>query len=290
VRVELRDGCLRLPAWSLIARLTYIILGLLLSRFLGGNAPLYGQDQQGAALTPPVITTDRPAVTDSSTVVPSGYLQFENGFTGTGNQGQFGFDFPETLIRFGLTSKTELRFTPPDYFDNFNTGNGFGTGWGDFLLGVKQQLVTTSGGFDASLVVSLSLPTGANSISSHGYDPAVQLPWSHPVSKNWTAAGMFSLLWPTENGSHNLTGQASFLLDRQITSRWDAFIEYAGEYPERGGSQDLLHVGTALKLTSNQQIDFHFGFGLSSASVHDFVGFGYSLQLQAIHHQKRDGS
>jgi len=267
-----------------------IVAGWLLSGILFGNAALYGQDQQGAASVQPVITTDRPAVTDSSIVVPSGYLQFENGFTETGNQGQQGFDFPETLVRFGLTSKTELRFTPPDYFQNFNTGSGFGTGWGDLSLGVKQQLFATSGGFDASLVVSLSFPTGANIISSHGYDPEVQLPWSHPVSKNWTAAGMFSLLWPTEGASRNFTGQASFLLDRQITSRWDAFIEYAGEFPERGGSQDLLHVGTSFKLTPNQQLDFHFGFGLSSAAVHDFVGFGYSFQLQAIHRQKRDGS
>jgi hypothetical protein len=291
--IQYRNGCLWFPVRSMIASLVSsraIIAGLLLSSILVGDAPLYGQDQQGAATMPPVITTDRPAVTDSSIVVPSGYLQFENGFTETGNQGQQGFDFPETLVRFGLTSKTELRFTPPDYFQNFNTGNGFGTGWGDLSLGVKQQLFATSAGFDASLVVSLSFPTGANIISSHGYDPEVQLPWSHPVSKNWTVAGMFSLLWPTEGNSRNFTGQVSFLVDRQITGRWDAFIEYAGEFPERGGSQDLLHVGTSFKLTPNQQLDFHFGFGLSSAAVHDFVGFGYSLQLQAIHHQKRDGS
>jgi hypothetical protein len=263
---------------------------LFLSWAFAGNASLYGQDQPSAASTEPVITTDRPAVTDSSIVVPRGYLQLENGFTETGSQGQQGFDFPETLVRFGLTSKTELRFTPPDYFQNFDAGSGFGTGWGDLILGVKQQLFATSGGFDASLVLSLSFPTGANHISSHGYDPAVQLPWSHPLSKNWTAAGMFSLLWPTEAGSHNLTGQASVYVDRQITSRWDAFVEYAGEFPERGGSQDLLHVGTSFKLTPNQQLDFHFGFGLSSAAVHDFIGFGYSLQLQAIHPQKHDGS
>jgi hypothetical protein len=266
------------------------MLGMLLSWVLAGSALLYGQDQAGAASSQPVITTDRPAVTDSSTVVPRGYLQFENGFTETGDQGQSGFDFPETLVRFGLTSKTELRFTPPDYFENFNTPIGFGTGWGDLSAGVKQQLVTAPGGFDAALVVALSFPTGAKSISSHGYDPEFMLPWSQAISKNWTAAGMFSLLWPTQDGKRNLTGQASFLLDRQFTSRWDAFIEYAGEFPKRGGSQSLLHVGTSFKITPNQQLDFHVGFGLSSAAVTDFIGFGYSFQLQAIHYKKRDGS
>jgi len=253
---------------------------------VAGTASLYGQGQTPAAGIQAVITTDRPAITDSSVVVRSGDLLFENGFTETASQGQRSFDFPETLVRFGLTSKTELRFTPPDDFQNLNTRSGSGSGWGDLSLGVKQQLASSSEGFNASLVVSLSCPTGANTISSHGYDPTLQLPWSHPLSKNWTAAGMFSLLWPTEGPRRNLTGQASFLVDRQITQPWDAFIEYGGYFPQRAGSQDLLHLGTSVKITSNQQLDFHFGFGLSSAAVDHFVGFGYSFQFQAVHLEK----
>ena len=262
-----------------------VIGGWLLCWIFCGTTSLCGQNQSSAGSTQPAITTDRPAITDSSVVVPRGDLLFENGFTETGNQRQRSFDFPETLSRFGLTSQTELRFSAPDYFQNFNAGRGFGSGWGDLSLGVKQQLVATAG-FDASLVVALSFPSGANIISSHGYDPVLQLPWSHPLSKNWTAAGMFSLLWPTEGSRRNLTGQASFLLDRQLTSRWDAFVEYGGEFPQRGGPQHVLHTGTAFKITSNQQLDFHFGMGLSSAAVDHFVGFGYSFQLQAL---KRKG-
>ena len=119
-----------------------VIASLLLSWISLRTASLYGQNQPHAASTQPTIATDRPAVTDSSIVVPSGDLLFENGFTETGNQGQRSFDFPETLARFGLTGTTELRFSGPDYFQNFNTGHGFGSGWGDLGLGVKQQLST----------------------------------------------------------------------------------------------------------------------------------------------------
>lgn len=258
---------------------------LLLPLILIGMASLKAQDQP-ASSSPPTINTDRPAITDASTVVPRGYLLFENGFTETGSLGQSGFDFPETLVRFGLNSSTELRFTPPNYFQNFNTGRGFGSGWGDLSLGIKQQLAANPDGFDVALIISLSFPSGAQIISSHGYDPSLLLPWSHPISKNWTAAGMFSIFWPTEGPRRNLTGQASFYLDRQLTSRWDAFIEYGGEYPQRGGPQHILHVGTSFKLTSNQQLDFHYGVGLSSASVDHFVGFGYSFQFQLLHHEK----
>jgi outer membrane putative beta-barrel porin/alpha-amylase len=227
----------------------------------------------------PTINTDRPAITDSSVVAPAGYLVVENGITETGNAGEASFDFPETLIRYGLTSKTELRATPPDYFQNSNAGAGFASGWGDLELGLKQELLASANGLDASVIFSLSIPTGAKALSSHGIDPSILLPWSHPLSKNWTAAGMFSVAWPTQGASRNVTGQASFLLDRQNTSKWDTFIEYGGFYPSRGGPQHILHVGTSYKLTPNQQVDFHAGFGLSSAAVAHFVGIGYSLQF-----------
>jgi len=249
-------------------------------------APLYGQNQTPGESAPPAITTDRPAFTDASTVVPNGVLLFENGFTATGGHGQRSFDFPETLARFGLTSKTELRFTPPDYFQNYNSGSGFGSGWGDLSLGLKQQLVASSAGFDASVVIALSFPSGANIISSHGYDPQLLVPWSYSLSKDWTAAGMFALLAPTQGGSHNVTGQGSFLMDRQITRRWDAFTEYGGYFPQRGGPEHLVHVGSAFKLTPNQQIDFHYGFGLSRAAVDHFVGFGYSFQFRVLRRGK----
>ena len=268
-------------------RSTLIIASLLAFGILVGAVSLRGQDQQSVASTQPPIATDRPAITDSSVVVPSGGLLFENGFTETRSLGQRSFDFPETLVRFGLSSKTELRFTAPDHFQNFNTGAGFGSGWVDLSLGVKQQLVATLTGFDASLIVSLSFPTGGTILSSHAYDPQLLVPWSHPISRNWTAAGMLALLWPTEGTRRNLTGQPSFLVDRQINSRWDAFVEYAGDFPQRGGPQHILHVGTAYKIRPNQQFDFHVGFGLSSAAVDHFIGIGYSFQFQAIHREKR---
>jgi hypothetical protein len=229
------------------------------------------------------IATDRPQITSSSIVVPCGSLQFENGFQETGNEGQRGFDFPETSVRFGIANKTELRLEFPEYFQNDNTGAGFASGLGDLSVGFKQQLGPTRGGFDVSVIPSVSFPTGANAISSHGYDPTVQVPWSHSFKKNWTAAGMFSLMWPTQGPRRNLTGQSSVYIDRQLTQPWDAYVEYSGAFPQRGGPQHVIDFGTAYKLSPHQQLDFHWNFGLSSAATDHSIGFGYSFRLQAIH-------
>ena len=77
-------------------------------------------------------------------------------------------------------------------------------------------------------------------------------------------------------------GQSTFLLDRQLTGPWDAFVEFAGTFPARGGPQNLLHFGTALKIAKQHQLDFHVGAGLSAAAVDHFIGFGYSFRFQGF--------
>lgn len=149
---------------------------------------------------------------------------------------------------------------------------------------MKQQLGPVAG-FDVSVVLSLSLSTGSNAISSHGYDPSVQLPWSRSLSKNWTAAGMFSVYWPTEGPRRNVTGETTFLIDRTLNSRWDAFAEYAADFPERGGPRPLIHFGTSFRPTPHQQIDLHGGAGLSASAVDHFIGVGYSFRFQVFHRQ-----
>jgi hypothetical protein len=175
-----------------------------------------------------------------------------------------------------------LRFTVPDYFHNLTTGNGVGSGFGDVAIGVKQQLGPARG-FDVSVIAVPQLSDWRqHGVSSGGYDPGLQVPWSRALSANWTAAGMFSVYWPTQGRTRNVTGEFTFLFDRQLTKPWDAFIEYAGDFPEAGGPRHLLHFGTALKITKQQQIDFHVGVGLSSAAVDHLIGIGYSFRLQAI--------
>jgi hypothetical protein len=235
------------------------------------SLPLRAQTETNSDVT---ISTDRPAVSASSVVVPLGGFQLENGILGTDVQGQSVLDLPESAIRYGLLRKTELRFTVPDYYHNFAAGGP--AGFGDLAVGVKQQLGPL-GGFDVSAIFYLGIPSGANSISSHGYDPALQIPWTRKVSENWTAGGQVAFYWPTVNGSHNFTGETAFFVDRQLTKPWDAFLEYAGDFPQCGGTRQQLHVGTSYKLTAHQQLDFHFAFGLTSAAPKGYVGVGYSI-------------
>jgi len=93
---------------------------------------------------------------------------------------------------------------------------------------------------------------------------------------------MFAVMWPTEGPRRNVTGQSSIYFDRQLTKPWDAYLEYSGSFPQRGGPQNVIDFGTAYKITPDQQFDFHWLFGLSAATPSHSVGFGYSVRFQVF--------
>ena len=83
--------------------------------------------------TGPEIVTDRPDVTESSTVVSKGSLQIENGATLTTDHGFPAFDLSETLIRLGVSTSTEVRLVVPNYLGGFTGSDA--TGLGDYRSG-----------------------------------------------------------------------------------------------------------------------------------------------------------
>jgi hypothetical protein len=245
------------------------------------QSPAPGTGPAAAPAADLEIVTDRPDVTESSIVVPKGSLQFENGMTWTSDHGQTALDLTETLVRLGIADRTELRFVVPNYLAAL-TGPGSGAGFGDVAIGMKQQLGPLAADVDLSVIIAVSLPTGAHQASSHGYDPFIKFPWSKDLKAGWSIGGMESLFWYTIDGRRDLTGEHTFYIEKQISKPWDAFMEYAGDYAQRGGSKELLHFGTAYKLTPKNQIDFHFGYGLSQATAGKFYAVGYSVLFDNI--------
>lgn len=236
--------------------------------------------QSPSNVTDPEITTDRPDVTESSIVVPKGSLQIENGATWTVDHGSETFDLSESLIRLGVSTRTEFRLVVPNYIGGI-TGP-VATGFGDVALGLKQQIGSLPGGVGLAVIVALSLPTGASRVSSHGYDPFIKFPWSKDLRSGWSIGGMQSLFWNTDGKRRNADWQPTFYVEKEIAKPWDAFVEYAGDFTQRGGPREMAHFGTAYRLTPNQQVDFHFGFGVSSAAPRRFFAVGYSFRLDKL--------
>lgn len=183
-------------------------------------------------------------------------------------------------MRLGLSTRTEFRFVIPNYLGGVTGTNP--VGFGDVALGMKQQIGPLPGDVDLSVILAVSLPTGARQVSSHGYDPFVKFPWSKELRSGWSIGGMQSLFWNTDEHRRNGDREPTFYLEKEITQPWDAFVEFAGDFSQRGGPREIAHFGTAYRITLKQQIDFHFGFGVSNRAPRRFFAVGYSFRIDGL--------
>jgi hypothetical protein len=227
------------------------------------------------------IVTDRPDVTEASTVVPKDSLQIENGFTQTSDHGTGTLDLSESLVRYGLSDGTELRFGVPNIFFR-DAGGQPASGISDLSFGIKRQLGPLPGKFDVAVIAALSFPTGGRNESSHGFDPVIKLPWSRPLTENWSFGGMFSGFWETVESRHRFLWEPTFYLERALTKKTDAFVEFAGDYFAHGSTKEFIHFGIAYRFTATSQLDFHFGFGLTEATPNHFFAAGYSFRVDHL--------
>src|SRR6202035_4986848 len=130
------------------------------------------------------IRTDRPDVTNSSFVGPTGSLQAENGINLTARRASRIIDGTNSRIRLGVAHCTELLVDLPDYFHSVH-GRG-PTDLSDVAPAAKAQLGPLPGGVVLSATAGLGLPTGASRISGHGYNSYVQFPWSREIGSGWS--------------------------------------------------------------------------------------------------------
>jgi hypothetical protein len=115
-----------------------------------------------------------------------------------------------------------------------------------------------------------------------GIQPYLQFPWSHELGGGWGTSGMITTFFFPSDPSNKLTTEATFVLEKKITERTALFVEYVGDYPNRGGSINLINAGAEYLLTRTQQIDFHIAFGLNQNSPDYIFGVGYSFRFDGL--------
>jgi hypothetical protein len=93
---------------------------------------------------------------------------------------------------------------------------------------------------------------------------------------------MQSLFFNTDGAKRNAVWEPTFYIEREITKPWQAFAEYAGDFAQRGGPKEIAHIGTSYRLTARQQVDFHFGFGVSRSTPSHFPAMGYSIRIDRL--------
>jgi hypothetical protein len=226
------------------------------------------------------IATDRPDVTNSSLVVPTGSLQSENGVNISARDGGRFVDGTNTRWRLGIAPCLELLADLPTYFADIKAPGS--SGFTDVAPAIKWQVSPVPGKIDVSLVAGVALPTGAVEIAGRGAQPYLQMPWSIELHDGWGLSGMFTEFFrPAELTTRRVT-ETTFAIEKKVTEKASLFVEYVGDYPENAGPSLLFNSGGVYRLTPTQQVDFHIAFGLNHNAPSYIAGVGYSFRLDGL--------
>jgi len=197
------------------------------------------------------------------------------------DHGTLAVDLSETLIRVGISRRTEMRFTPPNYVREENAAR-LRSGFDDPSIGLKEQIGPLGRTFDLSVIVGSGIPLHTDKPKVHGLSPFVKLPWSHDLPEGWSIGGMQSLFYGTNDQPNKLVGESTIYVEREVIKHSDVFVEYGADYSRGVESRQVLHIGAARRVTPRQQIDFHFGFGLTHGSPNHFFAAGYSFRVDHL--------
>lgn len=181
------------PGWDDTISVKYFLL-----LYVCTNA--FGQENLG-------LQPDRPGFTSPSGVVGMGILQLENGYTfesarPSGTQGEKTVSGPQTLLRFGLTDRLEIRYATNGYsWQSLRAGGGniSNAGASDSMIGGKLKFLQQSALLpEMSFTGGVSVPTRGSAFTSSGYDPQFSLAAVKDLPRGFIVAANGSFGWITD--------------------------------------------------------------------------------------------
>jgi hypothetical protein len=227
------------------------------------------------------ISSDRPGLTFTPWLVPSGRFQAELGIPNVALTQGNGVDTTAwntpLQLRYGLTDFVELRLGSPLYSsvrdDKADTTT---EGWGDVEVGAKAALCGGAGlRPKASVIGGLRLPVGEDEFTSHqaGYSLNLAADWD--LGDGNLLRGLAGAVRTPSGSDDALQGNFVALLGRTFDPRWSGYVEL-GYHPgfHLADDQAFAGAGVAYLVTDDLQLDLSGDFGLNDDSPDAVLGFG----------------
>jgi Putative MetA-pathway of phenol degradation len=233
------------------------------------------------------LETDRPDITESSSVVGAGLWQLETGVLFQSDRVDpvtaHDMSLPNALLRIGVSNRLELRIGGEGFLsESLSTpGTGMATGGSDLELGFKLKLADQDhAGLDIAIIPIVSLPIGSNAFSTGGYDPTIKLTLARDFPRGFSLGGNVIAASVTEDGARFTQTSVSASLGHDLGARWAGFWELYGAsaLSRDGGRAWLFDTGVTRTFGRNVQIDISVGRGLTSDAPDWFIGTGFAIR------------
>jgi len=237
-------------------------------------------------LTPELIA-DRPDVTESATIIPVGFYQFETGFVYQKNKFYNGISLVEednitlgtTLIRYGINDFIEFRFGGEYFLGEIKSNDIKETlsGLNGFMIGTKLQLWKDRIITNAAILLEINLPFGNENLRPDKFEPNLILAFEQDITHNVALGTNFGI----SNNSKQNKNIFSFssALGMSLTERFGCFVEYYGQSTKNEIPDHYFDSGITYLQKQNLQIDLSVGKGLFSENTNWFLSVGLTLRF-----------
>jgi Putative MetA-pathway of phenol degradation len=225
------------------------------------------------------LSTERPGFTATSGAVGLGVLQLEQGYTfesaRDGGSKLATFSAPQALVRFGITSSLELRFSTIGY-----EWRGAVSGPNDYVVGAKlrvlQQGVARP---EVSIIGGVSLPAIGSAFTSSGHDPSFTLAAYKDLPNKFSVAANANMASITDCQGRLFSSGQSLWAARAIGGGVSIFGEaFHTTIGRLEGSEVAVDAGLFRGLGKHAQIDVEAGRTVAGARPSWFASVGCVLR------------
>lgn len=237
-------------------------------------------------LTPELIA-DRPDVTESATIIPVGFYQFETGFVYQKNKFYNGISLVEednitlgtTLIRYGINDLLEFRFGGEYFLGESKSYDIKETvsGLNGFMIGTKIQLWKDKIITNGAILLEINLPFGNENLRPDKFEPNFILALDQDITNGISIGANFGVLNNSKLNKNIFSFSSA--LGMSLTERFGCFIEYYGQSTKNEISNHYFDTGVIYLQKQNLQIDLSVGKGLFSENTNWFLSVGLTLRF-----------
>jgi len=227
----------------------------------------------------PPIQLDRPDQTECPNIVPEKYIQVESGFTYEKiNKEEKHFDYPASLIKYGLNDRFEYRLIVRYQTDKMEDNSI--SGFEPITLGFKANYSEEHGLVPmASFIGHITTSkVGSKGFQTTYIKPAFRFTMQHTLSKKSYLGYNFGAEWdgetPVPTYVYTLTTGTSF------TEKLGGYIEFYGFAPVGSKANHRFDCGLTQLLNNDLLIDLSGGFGLTENAPDYYVSLGISFRFK----------
>lgn len=224
------------------------------------------------------IETDRPDQTESTSIVPAGFLQLESGFSYEKfNEEIKNFAHPTVLWRLGLNDNVELRLQTELLSETISGQNS--TGLAPIVFGFKAKLID-----EQKLVPSVSFvghlasaKWASPDFQTTYWTPSFRFLFQHSLSPKLNLSYNLGAEWNGE--TPDATAIYTLATSYAITERLSSFAEFYGFLNQYSSADHRIDSGLTYLVNDDLLIDLSAGLGLSEISPQYFLATGISYRF-----------